>query len=169
MLKKGLNKSEQKALHKLFMKQTPPKQAAKQMRVVLDCVLNFYAAFADPNISKLKQAKSEKIHQQNIVKEQKKRKAIVDLENEEADAKLNTANANVAVAEKNIAGAGTAGAGIAEVKTTEVNKSKEIAPVPDNDPWPGSPEWDALPPAEKGAITRRRNTAGTSGDNPLLK
>lgn len=166
MLKKGLNRGEQTALKKLFMKQTPPKQAAKQMRVELQCVLNFYASFADPNISNLKKAKAEKIHQQNILKEHKKRKANVDLENLESEAKLRTANANVAEA--------TAGGGSPEpdkevaLEITEVDGTAEVIPEADTDPWPGSPDWDALEPAAKGAITRRRNTTGTSGDNPLL-
>ena len=159
MLKKGLCRSEQVALKKLFMKQTPPKTAAKQMRVELPCVLNFYASFADPNISKRKQAASEQKHQQNIHKRKKQQAENAELELKTANATLATANAKVAKVKK------SPGEAVPELAINETTDTVDTSV--DLDPATGTPEWEALSPQAKGAITRRRNQEETA-TNPLL-
>lgn len=142
--KKGICASEQRTLRKMFDRGVPAAQASKRMRVVLECIKNFYAAFADPNILKNKKAVADKIHAQNKLKRAEAQQARADANNAEAQSELNLAEA-------------------AEKTTTPVTTKPETIAPPitgeDTDPLPGTPEWDALPPGKKSSITKRRKAA----------
>lgn len=140
MRKKGLCRSEQTALKRMWQDRISITQASNAMKVEPQCVERFYESFADPTISQRKRAESERKSAEHILKKNQMKADRAVQETADAEARLSTATAKAA-----------------ETKPAAKPEIPTPAPLVDGDPVVGTPAWEALKPHEKAVITRRRN------------